>query len=51
MRLAEIFRPGILITSEEGVKAREKVWVEISEILMSAAPEVDRILSGDFELS
>jgi hypothetical protein len=49
MRLTEIFRPGILVTSEEGVKAREKA--EIPEIMMGAAPEVNRILSGDFELS
>jgi hypothetical protein len=51
MRLTGIFRPGNLVTSEEGVKAREKVWAEISEILRGAAPEVNGILSGKFELS
>jgi hypothetical protein len=51
MRLTEIFRPGILVASEEGVNARGKVWADISETVMSGAPEVDRILSSDFELS
>jgi hypothetical protein len=51
MRLTENSRPGKLVISEEGVKAREKVWAEISEILRGAAPEVGGILSGNFELS
>jgi hypothetical protein len=51
MKLTENFRPGKLVTSEEGVKAREKVWTEILGVLRGATPEVDGILSGNFELS
>jgi hypothetical protein len=51
MRLTENFRPGKSVTSKEGINVREKVWAEILEILRGPAPEVDGILSGNFELS
>jgi hypothetical protein len=44
--LIDPYRPGTLVTSEEGMMARKKVWHEIVENLLKHTPEISHITSG-----
>ncbi|PVH81189.1 NAD(P)-binding protein [Cadophora sp. DSE1049] len=39
---------GKLVSSDEGLRLRNKIWHEVLEILVSAVPAVERVVYGDF---
>ncbi|CZR61626.1 related to short-chain dehydrogenase [Phialocephala subalpina] len=43
----KIRNPGVLVTSDEGVRVGKKVWGEILQVLMAVAPQIGRVTSGD----
>ncbi|KAF8857320.1 putative short-chain dehydrogenase [Acephala macrosclerotiorum] len=43
----KITTPGVLVTSDEGVQLRKKVWGEILQVLMGVAPEIGPVTSSD----
>lgn len=43
-----ISRVGKLVSSEEGLQVRNKIWHELLDILVSAVPAVERVIYGDF---
>ncbi|KAK0118664.1 hypothetical protein ONS96_011751 [Cadophora gregata f. sp. sojae] len=44
----KVARVGKLVSSDEGLKIRNKIWYEVVEILVSAVPAVERVVYGDF---
>jgi hypothetical protein len=44
-KLTERLRPGVFVTSDEGVKIRGKVWGQILDVLEKTAPEIRSLIS------
>jgi len=42
-----VVRQAKFVTSEEGVRLREKVWRDILEVLTRVAPEIRKYLKAD----